>query len=105
MIALQIDPAHKLVCGEHSHPFRLPPFSREEATEVLTYAAAPLETQDDMIFRIGLLHACGAQNSGEIDVSEEWPDCAPQRRENVHAKERGRYADIHSRIHSTSSQA
>lgn len=71
MLAPQIDPAHKLVCGERCHPFRLPPFSREEATEILTYAAAPLETQDDMMFRLGLLHACGASNPGELDVSEE----------------------------------
>jgi hypothetical protein len=29
----QIWPFHRLVCGDRSHPFKLPPFSKEEAKE------------------------------------------------------------------------
>ncbi|GAA5990917.1 hypothetical protein JCM10908_000081 [Rhodotorula pacifica] len=38
---------HRLVCGERSHPFRLPPFSREEADLLLQrLSQAPTESKE-----------------------------------------------------------
>lgn len=69
MYASQINSVHKLVCGERSHPFRLPPFSREEADVVLMCAALPIKGYEDALLKLQILKACGAQHSNQLDVS------------------------------------
>ncbi|KAG0658230.1 hypothetical protein C6P46_005889 [Rhodotorula mucilaginosa] len=67
MYASQINSVHKLVCGERSHPFRLPPFSREEADVVLMCAALPIKGYEDALLKLQILKACGAQHSNQLD--------------------------------------
>lgn len=68
--ALQLESVHKLVCGGRSHPFRLPPFSCQEANLVLTCAAPPIKGSKDALLKLQILQACGVHRSNELRVSD-----------------------------------